>query len=419
MSVAVSKVAGSDRESVRARIRVATDLAIGNHPDQAHAALLELAGMVDPDDREMRARFLLVRALTYFKERAVDDAFAQFDLALQMARAHGEPSLLAGILTNYGTAAAQDGSIATAVACLEERQALCADSERASVGGLALAEALFVAGDLRRCAELLHDVYARYAGTVTLLGAAAVGIPVGVMLADDALLARSYNPALLELAFSRGEQWLIGPLAESVCALYEHEGRREAHDVLLRRAVDRLTSLDNSLGLAIRAARLADERDIPRIAALVSQQYANPMGLPAAHRDLFEGTVALRRGRASVARKAGLRAAREFARADRPLGQASALELAGRVDEARAVRRVSGARDEMRRRWHGAPISQRPVTQLTAREAEVAQLAAGGSSNRAIAQQLGVSERTVHRHCESIFAKLGIHSRWQLKGSVG
>ena len=29
-------------------------------------------------------------------------------------------------------------------------------------------------------------------------------------------------------------------------------------------------------------------------------------------------------------------------------------------------------------------------------------------------QALDLSERTVHRHCESIFGKLGIRSRWQL-----
>ena len=36
---------------------------------------------------------------------------------------------------------------------------------------------------------------------------------------------------------------------------------------------------------------------------------------------------------------------------------------------------------------------------------------AGGSTNRAIAGALGISERTVDRHVSNIFTKLGVSSR--------
>ena len=36
---------------------------------------------------------------------------------------------------------------------------------------------------------------------------------------------------------------------------------------------------------------------------------------------------------------------------------------------------------------------------------------AGGRSNRAIASELGISERTVARHVSNIFLKLGLSSR--------
>jgi DNA-binding CsgD family transcriptional regulator len=48
---------------------------------------------------------------------------------------------------------------------------------------------------------------------------------------------------------------------------------------------------------------------------------------------------------------------------------------------------------------------------LTAREAQVARLLAHRATNREIAQQLDVSPHTVRHHVESIFAKLGVHSR--------
>jgi DNA-binding NarL/FixJ family response regulator len=48
---------------------------------------------------------------------------------------------------------------------------------------------------------------------------------------------------------------------------------------------------------------------------------------------------------------------------------------------------------------------------LTAREAQVLRLVAAGSSNRAIAAELGISEHTVARHLQNIFAKIGVTSR--------
>ncbi len=48
---------------------------------------------------------------------------------------------------------------------------------------------------------------------------------------------------------------------------------------------------------------------------------------------------------------------------------------------------------------------------LTGREVEVLRLVATGASNRAIAENLVLSERTVDRHVSNIFAKLGVTSR--------
>jgi len=51
---------------------------------------------------------------------------------------------------------------------------------------------------------------------------------------------------------------------------------------------------------------------------------------------------------------------------------------------------------------------------LTQREREVAALVAEGLSNRAIAESLVVSSRTVEHHLESIFRKLSLSKRTQL-----
>lgn len=48
---------------------------------------------------------------------------------------------------------------------------------------------------------------------------------------------------------------------------------------------------------------------------------------------------------------------------------------------------------------------------LTAREVEVLRLVARGAGNREIAARLTISEHTVARHLQNIFAKLGVSSR--------
>ena len=51
------------------------------------------------------------------------------------------------------------------------------------------------------------------------------------------------------------------------------------------------------------------------------------------------------------------------------------------------------------------------ATPLTAREIEVVRLVAEGKTNRVIAGQLYLSEKTVDRHLSNVFAKLGVSSR--------
>lgn len=48
---------------------------------------------------------------------------------------------------------------------------------------------------------------------------------------------------------------------------------------------------------------------------------------------------------------------------------------------------------------------------LTGRQIEVLRLVAAGKSNRAIADELGISEKTIARHVSNIFVKLGLSSR--------
>jgi DNA-binding NarL/FixJ family response regulator len=48
---------------------------------------------------------------------------------------------------------------------------------------------------------------------------------------------------------------------------------------------------------------------------------------------------------------------------------------------------------------------------LTTREVEILRLVTGGLTNRQLAEEVGVSTRTVDAHLRSIYAKLGVKSR--------
>ena len=55
-----------------------------------------------------------------------------------------------------------------------------------------------------------------------------------------------------------------------------------------------------------------------------------------------------------------------------------------------------------------------PLAILTLRERQVAEAIAGGASNKEIARQLGIAERTVKAHTTTIFDKLGVDDRLKL-----
>jgi len=88
--------------------------------------------------------------------------------------------------------------------------------------------------------------------------------------------------------------------------------------------------------------------------------------------------------------------------------ETSALEL----DGARKVFERLGAAPDLERL---DALQQRPYGHspggLTEREVEVLRLLATGKTNRAIASQLGLSEKTVARHASNTFAKIGVPSR--------
>jgi DNA-binding CsgD family transcriptional regulator len=101
-------------------------------------------------------------------------------------------------------------------------------------------------------------------------------------------------------------------------------------------------------------------------------------------------------------------------RSGRPAAARPALAQAAGVAAAAGADWLAGlARAELK--VAGGRLRRRAASQaLTPQEQRVARLAAAGAANAEIARQLVLSVSTVETHLERIYAKLGIHSRYQL-----
>ncbi|MDQ0863744.1 helix-turn-helix transcriptional regulator [Arthrobacter globiformis] len=195
------------------------------------------------------------------------------------------------------------------------------------------------------------------------------------LAAGDAPAARSAMEELASLCASIDMPMLHALAEQSEAAVLFHEGDPQAALVLLRRAWSRWLGLDAPFEAARCRALLAS-----LCAALGDEESA--------------------------------RLEREAARAVfSELGAAPALSALEQPLPERSVPGAPGARAEP------LPISKYDAGHspdagpLTARETEVIRLVADGLSNRDIAAELFISEKTVARHLSNIFTKLGLTSR--------
>ena len=87
-----------------------------------------------------------------------------------------------------------------------------------------------------------------------------------------------------------------------------------------------------------------------------------------------------------------------------------------RAEATRELRHL-GHRSQPRQRSSSTDLHS-ALEALTAREREIAALVAAGNTNREIARQLVLSDKTIQTHLRNIYAKLNLRSRVELTHAI-
>jgi ATP/maltotriose-dependent transcriptional regulator MalT len=325
----------------------------------------------------------------------------------RVARAHGRLALVTQLSLVNAQAALWCGRLHEAAAAAAESRRSAADTGQSAWATLARVQEALVEGlrgdypaaaaQVRRAQELPElglDHYA-LAGWQRDLGLAALALGEHERALEH--LRRIAEPG--DPAYHFGLQYaVVGDLAEAASGAGRLPEVREQIEKLLRHG----TGATTGLAIAARHARVLlapdDQAEAELGAALAADLSAWPL---ARARLLLALGTWLRRRRQPVAAREPLRAARELFDS-----------LGFRGWSARARRELEAVGE--------ASGESRPATwtTLTPQEWQIAQLAAGGLTNREIGEQLLISRRTVGSHLYHLFPKLGVTARSQLAGAL-
>ena len=225
---------------------------------------------------------------------------------------------------------------------------------------------------------------------------------------------REPQPGLARLRLAQGD---VAVAAAGLRRALEEAESPIVRPELLAAAVDVLLAAGDVPEAAARSMELADLATQLDAAVLTALATARTGAVRAAEGDCAGGLALLRTAWALWQRlDAPYEAARvrvEIGRACRTLGDEEAALM--EFDAAAEVFARLGAAPDLEQTrelaGHRTGADRGATAGLTPRELEVLRLVARGLSNRTIAAELVLSEKTVARHVSNILAKVGVHSR--------
>jgi predicted ATPase/class 3 adenylate cyclase/DNA-binding CsgD family transcriptional regulator len=366
------------------------------------------------DDSACIARSLISLGEAAGKERHYDEARSQYEAGLAVARQSGERQAMAFGLRRLANLAAEENDLPHARSLFEESLAIC--RELGDAWGIAFAvdnlgHLAVQLGDYVAACRYHEETLGIWSDLVDPWGIAHAHANLGIVFLaqGDALAAQARFEASLEMERKLGLQLPIADLLRNLgdTALEQADSTtaRRRYEESLAIWRDHRDKMGMALGLD-GFAQLAAARSQPQRALLLA-------GAASAIYDAIGiGPGAPRK----------LRLERWLKQAAQAIGQetAAAARAEGRTMTAeRAADLALGSEGPARDKEQLAGLLGRPrSTRLTRREQEVARLVARGRTNRQIAEQLFVAERTVDTHVEHIRDKLDVHSRAEIAAWV-
>lgn len=352
----------------------------------------------------------------------VAEAVDVADAAVEEARGTGSEQTLVWALYALSTALEPAGELGAAMRAGEEAVALAqrlGPSTIAAGCGWAFAAILIAAGNGERASEVLLELGGGEELPACFPGHRATCYE---LLTRAALLTDDHAAAATWVGHARDAAAATGlPYASA------HADRAAAELLLAQAASPSLAAADAAQVDAAPAdaapadAALADAARADAAHATGPSALADAASHALAAAQTFDALGApVEAARSRIVAGRALAAAGRRDDAARELRAAEAALLAGgaqrlQADARRELRRI-GRR--VNRSGRGGRGDGEGAAALSGREREIALLAADGSTNRAIAAQLFLSEKTVESHLASAFVKLGVDARAALAGAL-
>jgi predicted ATPase/DNA-binding CsgD family transcriptional regulator/tetratricopeptide (TPR) repeat protein len=365
----------------RAQLAMATD------PDAARSYALEGLALCQSD----AARFWAASALNLLAEvalhaRDLDEAVARADEAMTVARPAGDRWNEGYAVGTLAATAAFSGDFARSKDLAEKALAITDEIDQQ----WGAARALLGLGDLARLTGDLDEASQRYTDALAIVREINAKPEVARCLAG-----------LGRIAISQGDLAAAAKYFGDSLVLSKSTGSR----IGVIRGLDAFAALATDLEMPEPAVQLA-------AAAAALRAEASLPEAPAARTSRIIDAAAL----------LGEQAVGELWEAGLLLGGDAAVSLAlavgdqGRPDRHREAPRAgasAGAAAPSQQAEPGRHVTP-PAGGLTARELQIADLIAGGASNKAIADALVITPATAARHVANIMGKLGFNSRAQI-----
>ena len=346
------------------------------------------------------------RATIAMETSDLEDWRAPAEKSLHMAERLGQPRIFAFTSMNFAAMAREAGRSDLARPALERAIKEADDNGLMLAAAYARCEAIseaYSSGRLSDALTIIRKVISMQVdATIIRIEFTAAALPV---LADMGIIdsfPQLLDFDLLTIAITSGEQSRFGALGGAFAYVEALRGNTERVATIIDRILPGLTSTRNVSFSLLTFARFGTHKQIEGAQDLLHDDRRRSNEVVRLFVNALHGRAI---GKTVSETNSLVYRAKELALANgHDLLVALAFELCGQRSQAIELYKKLGAH------FHVTRLGKQSPT-LSKREQEVSHLLERGLTNRLIAEQLSLSERTVENHVASLFAKLGLKNR--------